>query len=150
MEKFISHSPEETIDFAKRFSKKLKPGSVIALEGNLGAGKTTFIKGVALGLGLKKQDEVKSPTFVVMHIYPTRPVLYHFDLYRLETIKELEAIGFEEFIDDPKAITCVEWSEKAKELLPADVYKVSLKIGKDETRQIEIKKLLPSKSKRRV
>ncbi len=137
--KQISRSPHETILFAQKFAKNLKPGSIISLEGNLGSGKTTFIKGIARGLGLSRKEEVKSPTFVLMHIYPTPIPLYHFDLYRLETPKELEAIGFEEFIYNPKAISCVEWGEKAENLLPETSYHVELKFVNDHTREIRIK-----------
>ncbi len=135
----ISRSPHETIVFAEKFAKVLKPGTVISLEGNLGSGKTTFIKGIARGLGLSREEEVKSPTFVLMHIYPTSIPLYHFDLYRLETAKELEAIGFEEFIYNRKAISCVEWGEKAGGLLPKTSYHVELKFVNDHTREIRIK-----------
>lgn len=116
-----TNSEEETIAFAKQFGKTLKPGTVIALHGNLGAGKTTFIKGLAMGLGLKDQDDVKSPTFALMHTYETKIPLYHFDLYRLETSGEIANIGFEEFVNDAGAITCVEWGERAKELLPRHI-----------------------------
>lgn len=121
---------------ASRFAKKLEAGSVVALEGNLGSGKTTFIKGMALGLGLKDPDEVKSPTFVLMHVYPTRIPLYHFDLYRLEGKNEIEGMGLDEFIYDPEAITCIEWAEKARGLLPASAYCVSFEITGKRTRRI--------------
>lgn len=136
---FISKSREETIAFAKAFAKNLKPGQVLALEGGLGSGKTTFIKGIALGLGLQKQDEVKSPTFVVMHVYPTRVPLYHFDLYRMESPGELEAIGFEDFINDSQAISCVEWAEKAGDLLPETVYHIQLKVVDENSRKIRVR-----------
>jgi tRNA threonylcarbamoyladenosine biosynthesis protein TsaE len=135
---FFSRSPKETIDFARRFAKKLKPGSVISLEGTLGSGKTTFIKGMAVGLGLHDPNEVKSPSFVLLHVYPTRYPLYHFDLYRLETLSELHDIGLEEFINNPHAISCIEWGEKAAPFLsPAACY-VRLRIIDDHSRQIEI------------
>lgn len=124
---------------AKKFARTLKPGNVVALSGGLGSGKTTFIKGIALGLGLRDADEVKSPTFVLMHVYKTRIPLYHFDLYRLETPQEVEALGFEDFAGDPKAITCVEWAEKAKGLLPAAAREVRLEIAGENSRRIVIK-----------
>ncbi len=139
----ITASPAETIKFAKETVKHLKPGTVIALQGNLGAGKTTFIKGVALGLGLKSQDEVKSPTFAIMHTYPTKPILYHFDLYRLETEKEITNIGFEEFLSNPQAITCVEWPERGKDLLPKSMVRVFLEVVGEKERKISIQ--FPSK-----
>ena len=136
MKEFISHSEKETIEFAKKFAKTLKPGSVIALEGNLGSGKTTFIKGIALGLGLKGTDEVKSPTFAIMHVYPTHPTLYHFDLYRFENSKEAEAIGFQEFIHDPAVISCIEWPERAAKLIPSTALRLHLELGEENVRKI--------------
>lgn len=134
---FTSRSPAETVRFAKSFAGKLKGGDVVALEGELGSGKTTFIKGLALGLGIKNAGEVKSPTFALMHVYETRIPLYHFDLYRLETEKEIEAIGFAEFLDSRSAVTCVEWASKAGKLLPARAIKIKLSAGAGEERRIE-------------
>ena len=114
----VTSSAQETIEFAKHFARTLKPGSVLCLEGQLGSGKTTFIKGLAEGLGLKHPEQVKSPTFVLMHLYKAKMPLYHFDCYRLNSLEELENIGFQDFVNDPHAIACVEWAEKAKELLP--------------------------------
>ena len=135
---FLSLSAEETMAFAEKFGRTLKPGSVIALIGGLGSGKTTFVKGIARGLGLKNADEVKSPTFVLMHVYKTRVPLYHFDLYRLESRREVEALGFEDFAGDPMAITCVEWAERADKLLPRGTRKVGLEITGENSRRIVI------------
>ncbi len=136
----ITNSAEETIEFAKRFARGLKPGSVLCLEGNLGSGKTTFIKGLAEGLGLAHPERVKSPTFVLMHVYKAKVPLYHFDCYRLDSAEELENIGFEDFINDPHAISCIEWAEKAKGLLPAHAYWIHFEISGQERRSIEAKK----------
>lgn len=124
----ITSSPQETIEFAKHFAARLKPGTVLCLEGQLGSGKTTFIKGLAEGLGLKHPEQVKSPTFVLMHIYKARMPLYHFDCYRLNSPEELENIGFQDFVNDPGAISCVEWAEKAGELLPATARHIRFEI----------------------
>ncbi len=114
----VTSSPQETINYAKRFAADLKPGTVLCLEGDLGSGKTTFVKGIAGGLGLKHPEQVKSPTFVLMHIYQAKMPLYHFDCYRLDSTEELENIGFQDFVNDPHAISCVEWAEKAGDLIP--------------------------------
>jgi len=135
-----SRSEKETLAFAEKWAKSVSPGSVIFFEGNLGSGKTTFIKGFAKGLGLDKEDDVKSPTFVLLHIYPTKIPLYHFDLYRLESKEELEAIGFEEFVNDSKAISCVEWGEKAQTILPHPSFRVLLSIVDEHSRKIVVKK----------
>ncbi|MFA5160092.1 MAG: tRNA (adenosine(37)-N6)-threonylcarbamoyltransferase complex ATPase subunit type 1 TsaE [Candidatus Omnitrophota bacterium] len=131
-------SAQETIEFAKRFAKGLKPGSVLCLEGQLGSGKTTFIKGLAEGLGLKHPEQVKSPTFVLMHIYKAKTPLYHFDCYRLNSLEELENIGFQDFVNDPGAISCVEWAEKAVKLLPATVGHIHFEILDVSKRRITI------------
>jgi tRNA threonylcarbamoyladenosine biosynthesis protein TsaE len=137
MQKLITRSVEETIDSAKRFAKSLKAGDALALVGDLGSGKTTFVKGLALGLGLKSADEVTSPTFTIMNIYRTKPPLYHYDLYRMETAKEIAAIGFEEFANDPHAIICIEWAERAKTLFPPGTRKIRFRVLSDESRRIE-------------
>ena len=144
---FTSHSDQETIEFARKFAKSVKPGSVLAMEGDLGAGKTTFIKGLALGLGLKRKDEVKSPTFVIMHVYEASVPIYHFDLYRLDDEKDFQAIGLDEFAHDPHSICCIEWADKAKAWLPDATHRVSLRHGGPTTRMIEITPLKKTGSK---
>ena len=134
---FVSRAVGETLTFSRGFAKRLKPGDVLALTGDLGSGKTTFIKGIALGLGLKNPDEVKSPTFALMHLYPTRIPLYHFDFYRLEKPEDIRAIGFEEFVHDPRVISCIEWPEKAKDFLPARTRHIRMSFAGKNSRQIE-------------
>ena len=124
----VTNSPQETIEFAKHFAAGLRPGTVLCLEGQLGSGKTTFIKGLAEGLGLKRPEQVKSPTFVLMHIYKAKTPLYHFDCYRLNSLEELENIGFQDFVSDPNAISCVEWAEKAGDLIPETASHILFKI----------------------
>jgi tRNA threonylcarbamoyladenosine biosynthesis protein TsaE len=134
----ITNSSQETIEFAKKFAAELKPGTVLCLEGQLGSGKTTFIKGLAEGLGLKHPEQVKSPTFVLMHIYKAKTPLYHFDCYRLDSSEELENIGFQDFVNDPHAISCVEWAEKAASLLPVDARHIHFDILDTSKRRITI------------
>lgn len=134
----VTNSPQETIEFAKSFARGLKPGTVLCLEGQLGSGKTTFIKGLAEGLGLKHPEQVKSPTFVLMHIYKAKVPLYHFDCYRLDSLEELENIGFVDFVNDPHAISCVEWAEKAGGLIPKDARHIHFEILGTAQRRISI------------
>ena len=138
MEEWTTHSPEETIERAKKFGASLKPGSVVALQGNLGAGKTTFAKGLAVGLGVKSEREVKSPTFVILHIYKGRVPLYHFDLYRMEGSSDMDDLGMDEFLGDPEAISIVEWPERIPEVLERADYKIELISIKDDERLIKI------------
>ncbi len=120
----ISDSEEKTMAIAAEFGRQLKPGTVVALEGDLGSGKTTFVKGVAAGLGLQDKAEVKSPTFALVHIYETRPRLYHLDLYRLETPKEIQSMGIEEILSDPESVVCIEWAERAAAFLPPECRRI--------------------------
>lgn len=136
----LSHSPEETFEIAKSTASFLKAGDLLGLQGDLGAGKTTFVKGLAAGLGLKEKDEVKSPTFVLMHIYPTKIPLYHFDLYRLETDQEMQSTGIDEFVGDRQGITCIEWADKAKNILTDKAYWIELEWRGESSRAISIRK----------
>jgi tRNA threonylcarbamoyladenosine biosynthesis protein TsaE len=112
---FQSGSPEETGEFASRLAEHLQPGDVIALEGDLGAGKTTFTKGLARGLDIKKT--VNSPTFTIIKEYHGRMPLYHMDVYRVENA--YEDLGFDEYFEGD-GITVVEWAHLIDDQLPAE------------------------------
>ncbi|MCB0376163.1 MAG: tRNA (adenosine(37)-N6)-threonylcarbamoyltransferase complex ATPase subunit type 1 TsaE [Sinomicrobium sp.] len=135
---FESSSPQETIRIASKLARDIQPGTVLELQGGLGAGKTTFVKGIAVGLGLKEHDAVKSPTFVLMHIYPAPIPVYHFDLYRLDTNTDLDSIGLDEYLDDQNAVICVEWAEKARGRFPDSSIKVSFEVTGEKTRRISV------------
>ncbi len=108
----------ETRAFAARLAKRAKPG-VICLSGSLGAGKTTFVRGFLRGLGHK--GAVRSPTFALVHEYPrVAPRVYHLDLYRIDDARELGGMGFDDYIEDEKAVSLIEWPEVAEGSLPAD------------------------------
>ena len=115
--KLKSFSPEATYEIAFQLAQKLKGSELIALEGDLGAGKTQFVKGLAAGLGAS--DPVTSPTFMLLHNYEGRLPLAHFDVYRLPTPQALEELGYEEFFYGP-GVTAVEWSDLISEYLPED------------------------------
>lgn len=119
--KFISNSEKQTFYFAKKLPKKLTGGEVIGLIGNLGAGKTVFVKGLAAGLGIKKN--ITSPTFVLMRVYSVRhhqtiKKLVHIDAYRIKKAHDLIAIGAKEYFNQPGTITVIEWADKIKKILP--------------------------------
>ena len=136
---FYSGSPKQTMAFAKKFARSLRAGDVLALTGNLGSGKTTFVKGLALGLGIDDADKVKSPTFVLMHIYPTRRIpLYHFDLYRIEGRKDLESLGLEDYISNARGIVCIEWAAKAASFFPPSVMGIHLESAGKNKRKITL------------
>ena len=134
--KILSRSVEQTMNAASNFAKSLVPGDVIALEGDLGAGKTTFIKGLLKGMGLRDLGRVKSPTFVIMHIYQTKTPVYHFDLYRLDSGSDFDAIGFDDFLYDGQGIACIEWAEKAKSRIPDHAYWLKLNHVNEKCREI--------------
>ena len=138
--KHLSRSPEETMEIAGVFARSLRPGAVLALEGSLGSGKTVFIKGLVQGLGLRDTSEVTSPTFVLMHVYKTQTLLYHFDLYRLNRLQDLVDIGFDEFVNDEGAISAIEWADKAKGMLPKHDYRIKFRIKGETAREILIRK----------
>jgi tRNA threonylcarbamoyladenosine biosynthesis protein TsaE len=130
MEHITSASEAETIRAGEKFSSRLKPGDVVALYGDLGSGKTRFAKGISRGLGVTEQ--VTSPTFVVVneHINGRIP-LYHFDFYRLRSIKELEEIGFDEYIFGD-GVCVLEWADLIRERLPEHRYDVRCTLGASE------------------
>ena len=131
---FITHSPEETISFAEAFAKSLHAGDVIAYAGDLGAGKTTFTRGLAVGLGIK--DLVTSPTFALVHVYGQPPLqLCHFDMYRITDENELETTGFYDY-DLSESIFAVEWSENIVNALPEKTIHLTLERISDDKRKI--------------
>lgn len=108
----ITHSPEETIAFGRSLSRLLSPPLIVLLRGDLGAGKTTLVKGIAEGFSAARADDVTSPTFTLIHEYRgPRTTLYHIDLYRIETERELETLGLDDLLA-PEAILLIEWGEK--------------------------------------
>ncbi|ABB32110.1 protein of unknown function UPF0079 [Geobacter metallireducens RCH3] len=106
-----SHSVEETIRLGERLGRLLEPGSFIALTGELGAGKTQFVRGVASGLGIDSSVPITSPTFTLLNEYQGRIRLYHFDLYRLGGVDDAAELGFDEYFDG-NGVCLVEWAER--------------------------------------
>ena len=117
-------SPEETAALAERIGALCPAGAVFALAGDLGAGKTLFVQGLARGLGFS--GEVTSPTFNLMNVYEGKMRLTHFDVYRLERAEELYDIGFYEYADDSEGVVVVEWFDKFSEEMPADYVCVTI------------------------
>src|SRR5437588_4702428 len=107
-----THSAEETTQLGRQLAQELKPGGVVLLRGDLGAGKTTLIKGVAEGYQAASADDVTSPTFSLIHEYRGPEVsLYHIDLYRIDTQRELDTLALDDLMD-AKSILLIEWGEK--------------------------------------
>jgi len=134
IENIVSSSEEETIRAGEQFSVRLKPGDVVAVYGDLGSGKTRFVKGISRGLGIA--EKVTSPTFVVVneHFGGMIP-LYHFDFYRLRSVKELEEIGFDDYLFGD-GVCVLEWADLIREKLPDRRYDVHCAFGDRETVRI--------------
>ncbi len=133
----ITNSPEETFALAEELGGKAAAGDVFALTGDLGTGKTVFAKGIARGLGVT--EEVTSPTFTLMEIYPGRLPLYHFDLYRIESHGEFDNLFFEEYWEGD-GVSVIEWAEKAGDRLPEGSLIVTLYRVDDHTRRITLER----------
>lgn len=131
-----TYSPEETIAFAQKVGGLLRGGDVIAYRGGLGAGKTTFTRGLSLGLGLG--DDVTSPTFALVNEYRGENIsLIHFDMYRINGGADLETTGFYDYMDEDTVIA-VEWSENIADALPKDCIYIDIKRVDDNTRAITL------------
>lgn len=124
MLEFIINNVEDTLSLGKQLGSKVKSGDIICINGDLGAGKTHFTKGIAEGLGI--EDHITSPTFTIVNEYEGgRLKLYHFDVYRVNDPDEIYAIGFDEYIFD-KGVSVIEWSNYIEELIPEDYLSVNI------------------------
>ena len=125
-------SEEETVELGRRLAQTL-PRGVVLLTGNLGAGKTTLAKGIVSAFGAVTPDDVASPTFTLIHDYGE---VVHIDLYRLETIREVETLGLDEIIENAK-LTLIEWGERFPQLFP-NATLITIETTSQETRQIKV------------
>ena len=134
---FETFSAEETFKLGEMTGGKLKPGTVVCLDGDLGVGKTVFVKGVAKGLGIK--EPVVSPTFTILQEYREgRIPLYHFDVYRIEDPEEMYEIGFDDYLYGD-GVCLIEWATRVTELLPEDVLRIT--IAKDTEKGLSYRKI---------
>lgn len=129
----VTHSPEETAHLAGTIGKIIREGTVICLDGELGVGKTLFVRALARTLGV--ESDVTSPTFNLMNIYEAACPIVHFDLYRITSEEELEDIGFFEYAEATEGIVLIEWAEKFPNAMPADHLSVRIEALNDEERQ---------------
>ncbi len=121
---FETHSAEETFKLGYDMGQQAKPGDIICLDGELGAGKTVFAKGFAKGLGI--EEDINSPTFTIIQVYDEgRIPLYHFDVYRIADIEEMDEIGYEEYFYG-EGVCLVEWASMIEELIPDRAAKVTI------------------------
>ncbi|WP_053955810.1 tRNA (adenosine(37)-N6)-threonylcarbamoyltransferase complex ATPase subunit type 1 TsaE [Inediibacterium massiliense] len=134
--KIISSSEQKTYDLGYKLGKFLQKGDVVCLTGDLGAGKTTLSKAIAKGLEV--EECVTSPTFTIIHEYEGRVPLYHFDVYRIGEIDEMEDLGYEEYFYG-EGVCLVEWASQIEEIIPKEHLWIHIKKIDDHTREIEIK-----------
>jgi tRNA threonylcarbamoyladenosine biosynthesis protein TsaE len=133
--KIVVDSEAETIKVATEFGQLLKATDIIALTGDLGSGKTFFVRSILKLFGI---EEVTSPTFSIVNTYPGDVVINHFDFYRLKKVVELYDIGFEEYLIDRSAITFIEWAEMFEEILPKNIYRINITHLENSKREIII------------
>ena len=136
MQTFVSKSERQTEQFAEDFAVSLKAGAVVAFEGDLGAGKTAFVRGLAKGLNCA--DSVSSPTFAIVNEYDGDLPLFHFDMYRIETLGELYSVGFFEYLERG-GVCAIEWSENIYSALPDDSIFVVIEKIDENTRKITVR-----------
>lgn len=134
---FVSHSTQETEQFAEEVAKSLRGGDVLAFTGSLGMGKTAFTRGLARGLGCR--GRVTSPTFTIVNEYDGKTPLFHFDMYRLGSSDELFDIGWDDYLARG-GVCAVEWSERVSDALPDDTIYVDIARGEEDenTRTITV------------
>ena len=134
--KYLTHSEEETIALGRQLARDIS--GVTLLIGNLGAGKTTFAKGIVEGRGAARAEDVSSPTFTLIHQYA--PDIYHVDLYRLDDEREVENIGLRDLFSGP-TLVLLEWAERFPALMPRERFEIRLAALGDQTREITISRL---------
>jgi len=133
----ITQSEKQTLNLGKKIALELKGGEVIGFIGELGTGKTVFIKGLAQGLNIK--NIITSPTFVLMKVYKTKGVikqLCHVDAYRLNSSQDLIDIGIKDYLSKKTAVTVIEWANQVKNILPKNKILVKIKFGKKQNQRI--------------
>ncbi|RLE13426.1 tRNA (adenosine(37)-N6)-threonylcarbamoyltransferase complex ATPase subunit type 1 TsaE [Candidatus Aerophobetes bacterium] len=129
-----TESEEETLNLGIKIGENIFYPSLIALIGELGSGKTTLVRGIARGMGIKAR--VKSPSFIIINEYPGAIPLYHFDLYRLNDPQEINSLGYEEYFYKKEGVVVIEWADKILEFLPSDYLEIRLKVEDLERRKL--------------
>lgn len=136
---FTTNSADETIALGRALARDLQPPRLVLLRGELGAGKTTLVKGMAAGFGAAEQEDVTSPTFTLIHSYRGPAVtVYHVDLYRIETERELATLGIDELLREEKAVVVIEWGEKFPRFVRERDVEIALERTGENERQITV------------
>jgi len=134
----ITYEPEQTRVLGLQFGEALKGGMVLALEGDLGCGKTVFVKGLAEGLKVPEDIYVTSPSYTLIHEYPGRLPLFHIDLYRIENAVDIDELGLFDIMDG-KNVVAIEWAERIRDALPPGGMTLRFEILNDEVRKVSMK-----------
>ena len=138
LQQISTHSPEETIAFGRTLAELLSPSKLVVLRGDLGAGKTTLVKGIAAGLEAASEEDVTSPTFTLIHEYRgPQANLYHIDLYRIDTQRELDTLARDDLRGDD-SILLIEWGEKFPRFVRERDLEIALERNSDNERQITL------------
>ncbi|MBU1026122.1 MAG: tRNA (adenosine(37)-N6)-threonylcarbamoyltransferase complex ATPase subunit type 1 TsaE [Candidatus Margulisbacteria bacterium] len=140
----ISGSAEETVELGKKIGESLRPNDIVCLTGDLGAGKTTLIQGIAEGLGVK--DYVTSPTFILINEYQGNLPLFHVDLYRLNDVSEVEDLGIEEYFTRD-GVCVIEWAEKLEGLKPKYFHEIKIEVLSENERKLCVSSELAARLK---
>jgi tRNA threonylcarbamoyladenosine biosynthesis protein TsaE len=141
----VTHSPEETVAFGRELAPQLQPPCLALLEGDLGAGKTTLVKGIVAGLGVASEDEVTSPSFTLVHEYGSGGKVFHADLYRIEGARDLATLGLDD-ITGEAATLLVEWAEKLGDNVPIPCIRIRMEHLGGDDRRIVVERVSAVKS----
>lgn len=137
MKRVRTESAEETFELGRQWAQLLKPNQVVCLSGDLGAGKTTFMKGLASAASGLSEHEINSPTFVYLNIYEGKQTVYHFDLYRMDSSEDFLSVGFDEYFS-AGGICCIEWPERISDILPEDRIEITVEHLSEQSREITV------------
>jgi len=138
-DEYITHSAEETVALGRKLAPTLKSAHMVILRGDLGAGKTTLVKGIAEGLHAAAQDDVTSPTFTLIHEFHGPEVnLFHVDLYRVDTLRELDTLGLDELFAEDGNLVLLEWGEKFPRFVQERDVEICLERQEDQERKIKV------------
>ena len=133
----VTHSAEETIALGRSLVSDLAPPKLVLLRGDLGAGKTTLVKGIAKGFEAAEEENVTSPTFTLIHEYGQQHKVYHVDLYRLDRVGEVAGLGLEELFEQD-SVVLVEWGERFPQIMPAERIEIRIETGEGDQREITV------------
>lgn len=135
----LSHSADETIELGRKLAARMRTPMLVLLRGDLGAGKTTMVKGIAEAFEAASQDNVTSPTFTLIHEYRGPDVsVYHIDLYRIETERQLATLGLDEILNDPQNVVLIEWGERFPRLVRERDMEIAIERLGEEERKITV------------